>query len=511
MSRVWRRLAVGEDDSLFGKASRALGWSLFNTAAGRLGTLAIGIALARLLGPAEFGVFAVAMVALLAVLSFNELGVSLAIVRWPGDPHAIAPTVATISLVSSCLVYAGCFVAAPAFAAAMGAPAATGVIRLLTVSVVVNGLVAVPAALLQRGFRQDRKMLADQVNNWGGALVSIVLAAAGMGAMSLAVGRLAGAGASAVLLVLAAPGPLRFGFDPAAARALLRFGLPLAGSSVVVFAVGGADQLIVGHVLGPTALGFYVLAFNLSNWPVSMFSQPVRGVAPAAFARIQDDPVRLRRAFLTTAGLLAGLTLPVCLLLAGAAEPLVRLVYGTTWEPAAAALLLLAVLGALRIMFELVYDYFVVLARSRAVFTVQVVWLAVLVPALVAGARLDGIAGAAAAHVLVAAFVVLPLYLWELRRVGVAPAGVLRRTGPPALIAAAAGLAAWAAQAAIPLDVLALAVAGTAAAAALALQFRRMRAALRGLRDLGGPAGEPNEREPNEREPNLEAADAGTG
>ena len=54
---------------------------------GRFGTLAIGIALARLLGPEAFGTFAVATVALLAMLSFNELGVSLAIVRWADDPE----------------------------------------------------------------------------------------------------------------------------------------------------------------------------------------------------------------------------------------------------------------------------------------------------------------------------------------------------------------------------------------------------------------------------------------
>ncbi|MFD0688158.1 lipopolysaccharide biosynthesis protein [Actinomadura fibrosa] len=480
------RLTVGDDDSLFGKASRALGWSLVNTAVGRLGTLAIGIALARLLGPAEFGVFAVAMVALLAVLSFHELGVSLAIVRWPGDPEEIAPTVATISVASSLAIYAGCYLGAPAFASSMGAPGASGVIRLLTLSVVVSGFVAVPAALLQRGFRQDRKMLADQVNNWGGALVSIALAATGTGAMSLAVGRLAGSAASAVLLVRAAPGSMRFGFDPGRARALLRFGVPLAGSSIVVFAVNTVDQVVVGHVLGATALGFYVLAFNLSQWPVTMFSQPVRSVAPAAFARLQHDPPALRGAFLSTAGLLAGLTLPVCLLLSGAAEPLIRLVYGDRWGPAADALLWLAILGGLRIMFELMYDYFVVLARSRAVFTVQLIWLVVLVPALVAGAHAKGVSGVGAAHVAVAALVVLPMYLWELHRAGVGTRAVLARIGPPAAIAAGVGLAAVAAHAAIPLDVIALAVAGTVALAAIGLLLRRTRGALSGLRSLEG-------------------------
>src|SRR5215469_10439011 len=95
------KLSSGRQRTLGGLASRALGWSFFNTAFSRLGTLGIGIVLARLLGPHAFGTYAVALVALIAVLSFNELGVSLAIVRWPGDPAEITPTVTTISIVSS--------------------------------------------------------------------------------------------------------------------------------------------------------------------------------------------------------------------------------------------------------------------------------------------------------------------------------------------------------------------------------------------------------------------------
>src|SRR5688572_4587336 len=115
--------------------SRALGWSLLNTAVSRIGTLGIGIVMARLLGPEEFGTYAVAFVALLAVLSFNELGVSLAVVRWPGDPRAIAPTVTTISLISSALLTLAVWMVAPAFTAAMDAPDATPVIRLLAISI----------------------------------------------------------------------------------------------------------------------------------------------------------------------------------------------------------------------------------------------------------------------------------------------------------------------------------------------------------------------------------------
>jgi PST family polysaccharide transporter len=94
--------------------------------------------------------------------------------------------------------------------------------------------------------------------------------------MSLAVGRITGAVAAAVLYIIFSPEPLRFGFDRARARALLRYGTPLAGSTVVVFAVTNVDQLVVGRVLGATALGFYALALNLATWPraFSMIMRP---------------------------------------------------------------------------------------------------------------------------------------------------------------------------------------------------------------------------------------------
>lgn len=413
------KLPLGDKDTLIGRASRALGLSFINIAAARLGTLAFGVLLARLLGPHEFGTYAVAFVALLAILSFNELGVSLAIVRWPDEPRDIAPTVVTLSCVSSVVLFAGFFLAAPAFSATMGAPAATPVIRVLAACILIDGVAAVPAALLQRYFRQDRRMIADQTNCWLGTAVSVSLALAGSGAMSLAIGQVTGTLASGILLLVFSPLPFRFGFNVEKARALLVFGLPLAGSSILVFLVGNADNFVVGHVLGPTALGYYVLAWNLSSWPVQMFSQPVRNVAPAFFARLQHDPATMRMGFLSGAGMLGSLTLPACLFISGAAAPLIAFVYGARWSPAAHALTWLALLAALRILFELVYDYFVVLARSRVVFTVQLAWLFGLIPALVVGVRADGIRGASIAGVAVAAFVVLPCYLRELHRAGI--------------------------------------------------------------------------------------------
>jgi O-antigen/teichoic acid export membrane protein len=393
----------------------------------------------------------------------------------------------------SVAMYVACFFAAPVYASAMGAPAAADVVRVLALSVVLDGLVCTPVGLLDRTFRQDRRMIADQVNGWLGALVSVGLAWAGLGAMSLAVGRITGAVAAAVLYIAFSPEPLRFGFDRANARALLRYGTPLAGSTVVVFAVTNVDQLVVGRLLGATALGFYVLALNLATWPVTMFSLPVRNVAPAAFARLQHDHEAMRTAFLSSAALLCAVALPVCMVIGGSATPLIRFAYGVRWLPASRVLLWLSLLAALTIFFQLAYDYFVVLARTRVVFTVQLGWLLALVPALIAGARLAGIVGVGVAETAVAGGVILPWYLHELKGAGIRRRTLGSRLWLPLAGAAAAGLVAAGAARMLPDDLAALAVGGVTGLAIVALLLFRMRAALSRLRqghaEASAPAG----------------------
>lgn len=402
--------------SLTAQVGGAIRWSFISNVLIKICTVGVGVLLARLLGPHSFGTYAVASVALSIMSIFNDLGVSLAIVRWPGEPQEITPTVTTISVITSVLLYAGCYLGAPMYSAAMGAPSATTVVRTLSLVIVIDGFATVPIGLLQRYFRQGQRTIADQVNIWLGMSLTLVLALLGLGPMSLAIGRVVGCLAAVILLVCFSPEPFRFGFNRRHARALLLFGLPLAGSGVVAFAIANVDQLIVGHTLGVTALGFFVLAANLANWPSAAFAQPIGAVAPTALARLQHDRRAMCGGFETMVALVSAVTLPVCLVEAGSATPLIGVVYGARWLPAGQALKWLALLAALQIFFVLTFDFFVVLAMSRVILTLQLVWLVILVPGLIVGARIYGIAGVALVEFAVAAAVPLPWYFFELRR-----------------------------------------------------------------------------------------------
>jgi O-antigen/teichoic acid export membrane protein len=469
--------SAGGVPSLGKLVRKGLTWSFLNSIVGRVRTVLVGIVLARLLTPADYGSFAVALVALNAVLSVNELGVSAAIVRWPGKLDRIGPTVTSLSLGASAVLYVLAFAAAPAMASALGSPQTTGVLRLLCAGVLVDGVTAVPAALLTRNFRQDQRMLVDFVSFVVSTTVSLTLAATGHGAWSLAWGLLAGNGCTALLLFRLAPERWRPGFDRRQARALLAFGLPLAGSSLLVFAMLNVDYVVVGSVLGQVELGLYLLAFNLSSWPVNIFSTAVRRVSLAGFSRLQDDPRALEAAFCRALALLAAATVPVCVLLGLLAAPAIRLVYGEQWVPAGRALAFLAVLGGVRVVTELAYDLLVAAGRSGATLRLQALWTVSLVPALAIGARLAGIKGVGVGHAVIAVAVIVPAFAVALRAAGVRPAALAAALARPlaggALVAAAC-LAATALLNATLLVLLTATIAGLALYAPVVAPLRRL-------------------------------------
>ena len=385
-----------------------------DAASARFGTLLIGLVLARLMGPAELGVFGIAVVVLLAAHSIGQFGMGTALAVWRNAPERMAGTATTVALTTSVAVYAACYWARPRSAGALGVPSAASVIRVMALSVVVSGLVTAPRAMVQRRAPRTR-VLIEQADNWLGIAVTVGLAATGHGLMSFAIGRLAGSVVSALLFIISSPAAFRIGYRRKGGGALIRSALPFGASAAFAFAITNADQAVVGVLLHTTSLGYYVLALCLASWPITMFSQQVRDAAPVAFARFRRGPQVMGSAFLSSANLLAAVTLPVCVLLSTLAGPIVQLIYGPAWAPAAPVLAWLAPLATLRVFYALANEYFAVLAPTRRRLVFQLIWLVSLVPALVAGAWWRGILGVAMAEVAVAVLFLVPWYLAEVR------------------------------------------------------------------------------------------------
>jgi O-antigen/teichoic acid export membrane protein len=451
-----------------------IGRIFLDAVSARSGTLVIGLVLARMLTPREFGAFGVVVVALLGAQSIGQLGAGSALTLWRTAPEDVAPTVTTVALASSAAVYAAVYAGAPALAATMGTPSAAQVIRVAALSVLVSGLVTAPRAMLQRRAPWLRVMI-EQVDNWIGVAVTIGLVATGHGLMGFAVGRIAGSLVSAALFIAFSPRAMRIGLRRGRVRAVLQVALPFAASGLLAFAITNVDQIVVGQLLHPADLGYYVLALCVATWPVTVLSQPVRDAAPVAFARFRRGPQIVGSAFMSSANLLAALTLPVCVLISSLAVPLVHLVYGPAWAPAAPVLVWLAPLATIRVFYALANDYFAVLAASRRGLIFQLMWLVTLIPALSAAAYQHGLVAVAVVSVCVALLFLVPWFLTELRPLAIWPRLPGAGLAVPIAVSAGVWVIVFAARRLGHGDGLELAIGGAAALAAMGLLAFRLR------------------------------------
>lgn len=414
------------------RVRRGLAWSTANQLVLRLATLVLGIVLARLLVPADFGVFAIGLLVQSILTNLTDLGLSADLVR-RDDPETHAPTVATLSTATGVVLALVMTLSAVPVAKAMHEPQASGVIMVLSWTLVLSGAGVVPYAHLLRTFQQPKLFMCTAGDFVTYTAVTVALVLLGMGPMALAIGRVCAQTVSTSLQFIFARMRPRFGFDAAIARKALAFGLPIAAANVLSWALLNVDNVVIAHVLGAVPLGYYVLAFNISSWPMSTIGQAVRSVSLAGFSQTAKDQ---QVATLTKAMELTWLiALPLGVMLAALAKPLIVLLYGGGWSPSATALAGLGIFGALIVVFDLCASYLTARGATRSVLIVQIVWFLGLIPPMVLATQWQGIRGAAWSHVVVGALVILPAYLVALRGVGARITDLVRAMWLPTVAA----------------------------------------------------------------------------
>jgi PST family polysaccharide transporter len=446
-----------------------LRWSLSTQLALRLASFVAGIAVFRLLGPTDFGVYALALAVANIALCANDLGQDVAVLNWGDDLAEVEGTATTLAIGTSLLTFVGCWALAPTIAESAGQPGAVAVLRAACTLVLLDGVIAVPRAGLYRTLAPRRISASELVAAPVNLGLSVGLAVAWPGPWGPVIGTLASAVVNAAFTLRYAPRIPRPAFHLGQARALARVGIPGAGTNTVEMGLLNIDSLIVANQLGARALGFYALAFNISSWPATIITNAVRKVSMAALNRLVEGGGDWRAAFGRSLRLLVQLLVPICLLLGAFAGPLVAFLYSEDSLEAVPVLRWLVVLGGLRVALGFVVDLLIAHRRTDLTLRAELLWLAAAVPALWVGASVDGIRGVAIGHVLAAVLVAAPAFLWEAHRLGAplrpAAAGAVR----PLLAAVVGAVVAWAMLGLFELPLVQLVVVGPVVAVVYAL------------------------------------------
>lgn len=403
------------------RVGRSVAWSAAGAAIMRVGQLLVGIIAARLLAPEQFGVFAVTLVVYSIVVNVSELGVASALIRSPDSIDELAPTAATVSMVTAAVLAGVMAATAPAVAGAFGVSQAAGPIVVMSLVVLLAGPSAVPAALLTSRFRQDRRLVADGFNFLCSNGLLLVLAQHGDGAYALAWSRVAGQLVSVVVLLCVVHRRHRPGFRPAAFRYLVALGLPLVGANLIGYAVNSLDVVLVGHLLGAVQLGIYNLALNVSSWPVQLLTPVLVNVGLPLVSLFQSDRRRLGEVVFALVAATAVVFLPVLAMIAVLSHQLVLALYGAAWVGAGPVLAVMSVAGGVRVLLALLSDVLVAANSTGTLLAIQLAWLVVLCPAVAVGIHVDGAVGAALGVAGCMTLVVLPLTVIACRRHAAVP------------------------------------------------------------------------------------------
>ena len=411
---------------------RGLAWTSLSYGLREAVKFLAGILVARLLLPRDFGVFALASLAIAVLALVRNLGFAAAIVRDPDLTEAKRSTAFWTNAALGAALAAAVALAAPGLAAWFGEPRLRLALWCLAPTFLLDSLSAVHDALLERARDYRRRALRDSAATILGTVVAFGLAVAGAGWLALVLQRVVAGAASVVFLWSAVHWRPTFSYDRAALAGLLAFGLPLAGWTAMTWLTNNVDSLLVGRLLGPVALGTYTLAYSVARGPGQLVQAVLGGVMFPELSRIQHDLPQVRQVYLSSLRhVLAALLLPLAAM-AALAPTFVPLVYGPQWSGAVPLSQLFAVVAIVPIATTTAAWLYTSQGRTRRLLWIGVATTALLVAAFLVGLR-GGLVGLAVAYAVVSLAVGLPVSLLAGRLVGLRARTLARGVAAPVL------------------------------------------------------------------------------
>ncbi len=364
-------------------------------AASRIVISLIGLAntlvLARLLVPEDFGLVAIAMSVSAIVLAVTELSLAQALVQHKDPTDAHYNTALTLNMMRSAVV--GLIVLGLSFPAAAfyDDPRLVPLFGMIAVSALIIGAVNPKLAAMSRGLVFWQEFATRSSEKFAGFVVALIVALIWQNYWALMLGVVAGQLASMILSYVIIP--FRPRLELSKWRELMSFSIWIGLSQAVNTINWNFDQLVLGYFLGNTKLGYYSVGDRLAILPTREATKPVASAVFPGFAKLANDPPRLRKGYQRAQSALTAVALPIGIGFAVAAEPLVLLAMGEQWLPSVMVIQFLASVFAVQTLATTVEPLAMGMGASRILFNRSLVNFAVRVPLTLIGLLTGGLVG----------------------------------------------------------------------------------------------------------------------
>lgn len=355
------------------KTIGGLAWTFAQQFSLQIITFGVSIILARLLSPAEFGLFGMISVLIAIGSTLIDGGLTSSIIRTPNASQKDYSTVFVINLVGSIIIYCVVFVTAPAVAKFYNQEVLTNIIRVFCIVFVINAFNSVQRARLTKEMDFKTQMIIQLPSVIAGGILGIILAYNGFGVWSLVWMYLLQSFLSALQHWVYSGWKPDLKLDKAAFLYHFNFGYKMTLSSLLVTLYSNIYTVIIGKYFSAAQLGFYTRALSLRQLPISNLSSALNKVTYPMLASINHDDVRLKSVYKRVMQQVIFWVAPVLILLMVVAEPLISFLLTDKWLPAVPYFQILCISGIWMPLNSYNYNIIKVKGKSGLTLKLQIV------------------------------------------------------------------------------------------------------------------------------------------
>lgn len=330
------------------KIAKGAAWMVLLRLAQRSLGLVSTVILARLLLPEDFGLVAMATAFYAFVELISFLGFDAALIRKKDAERVHFDTAWTLGLLLKGLAALVLVLSASLVAAFYEEPRVEYVLYVFALVSVVGAVENIGIVNFRREMSFDREFRFQLLKKAIAVLVTALLAFHFRSYWALVIGLLASTCIGVVLSYLMHSYRPRLSLG--AWREMLSFSAWMAADHIVSFVRERGSDFVVGKYLAPQALGAYRVGSELAALPTTQLYLPVMRAVFPGYAKIVNDPLMLKRVYLTTQGTIATVVLPVTVGLIALAEPFVLFILGKQWVGAIPLVQTLGLYGITRLL-----------------------------------------------------------------------------------------------------------------------------------------------------------------
>ena len=356
------------------QTARTIKWNAIDRVATQLLYAVVGVVLANILSPAEFGLVGVLLIFQAFATILVDSGFGAALLREKEPTQEDYSTVFWFNLLVSVLIYAVLFAASPLIARIFhGEEALIGMSKVMFLTFVINGISIVQVNRLMK--RMEVKMIA--VANTIGLTVSgaaaIWLALRGAGAWALVWQNIILATVKTAVLWATGHWTPSLSFSRASMRKIRAVGMSVFSSSLLNTISLNIYNFVIGAFYTITSLGIYTQADKWAKMGSASVSQILTSSFVPLLSKVQDSRTDFLRYVDKTGRFTNFILLPLMTLCAVCAAPLFHLLFGDKWDAAIPLFQILSVRGVFVVLISLYGNYLLALGKARMLFVSEAV------------------------------------------------------------------------------------------------------------------------------------------